>query len=107
LTHGPLRGKVLVAGGFDGKECVDAAQLFEPSSLTWSATGALRQGRNFATATELEDGTGRVLICGGYDEHLGTLASAEIYEPAGPEGAPAFRSVTARMTSPRELFTAT
>src|SRR5438477_6146450 len=39
LTHGPLRGKVLVAGGFDGKECVDAAQLFEPSSLTWSATG--------------------------------------------------------------------
>src|SRR3954453_14886751 len=89
----PLRGKVLVAGGLDGNECVASARLFDPASLTWTTTGSLEQGRNFATATKLDDAAGRVLIAGGYDERLGTLASAEIYDPEKH----AFRTLGARM----------
>src|SRR5213595_1413352 len=60
LSAGPLRGKVLVAGGFDGKECVASAQLFDAGSMAWSATGSLNTGRNFAAATDLQDEAGSV-----------------------------------------------
>ncbi|MBW3624564.1 MAG: hypothetical protein KY468_14250 [Armatimonadetes bacterium] len=106
-------GKILVAGGFDGTTTVASAQLFDPGSLdpatgrpgTFSPTGSLLTGRNFATATLLDNGT--VLIAGGYNEapigSLGSLDTAEIYTPSTGK----FTRLSARMTSPRELFTAT
>jgi hypothetical protein len=94
-------GRVLVAGGFDGAECVRSAQLYDPKSDRFSPTGSLVEGRNFAQAVLLNDGT--VLVAGGFDERRGTLASAEIYDPATGT----FRRPRGSLTSPRELFTAT
>ena len=83
-------GKVLVAGGFyivitiNGESfSLDTAELYDPVSGTWTATGSLATARQEHTATLLPDG--RVLVVGGrdydstsYDEYL---ASAELYDP--------------------------
>ncbi len=73
-------GKVLIAGGRDNAGFPSAtAELYDPSSQTFTATGSMNQARANATATLLGDGT--VLIVGGGD--YGTFsASAEIYNPA-------------------------
>jgi hypothetical protein len=75
-------GRVLVAGGcgaFDLDEnCVKvltSAELYNPATGTWSATGSMVVGRVGHTATRLLDG--RVLVAGG--DSSGT--SAELYEP--------------------------
>ena len=48
-------------------------------SGTWTATGSLATARDDHTATLLPNG--KVLVAGGYDGS-GTLASAELYDPA-------------------------
>src|SRR5436190_7695338 len=58
-------------------------------------------GRNFHTATRLEDG--RVLIAGGYNTQDGTLDSAELYD--SDKGS--FTPAGGPLTVPRELYTAT
>jgi WD40 repeat protein len=68
-------GRVLVVGGStDG-----SAELYDPATGTFSATGGMNSVRWSFTATRLLDG--RVLIVGGSSE-TETLASAEIYDPA-------------------------
>ena len=62
-------GHVLVAGGG-----VDTAQLYDPKSGTFAATGRMTDTPGFGTATLLLDG--RVLIAGGAGN------SAELYDPA-------------------------
>ena len=51
-------GKVLVAGGTDGRTGLPAAfaHLYDPSSGTWTETGALIEGRARHSATLLPDG---------------------------------------------------
>ena len=49
-------------------------------SGTWEETGSLATGRSDHTATLLPDG--QVLVAGGVDSDLLTLASAELYDPA-------------------------
>ncbi len=46
----------------------------------WSTTGSLATGRTMFTTTVLPDG--RVLAAGGYNRMVGTLSSAELYDPA-------------------------
>ena len=75
-------GKVLVAGGinrtqFDTEVLADA-ELYDPASGTWTATGSLAEPRTGHTATLLPNG--KVLVAGGYGES-GLLASAELYDP--------------------------
>src|SRR5262249_26036910 len=72
-------GKVLVAGGgfFDGP--LASAELYDPASGTWTATGSLITGRTNQPATLLP--TGEVLVAGG-DDIQGALVSAELYDPA-------------------------
>src|SRR4051794_6845845 len=85
-------GKVLVAGGAGAAINLDpssagqsssapiaTAELYDPGSGTFSATGSLSTGRSFHTATLLQNG--RVLIAGGSDATNASLASAEIYDP--------------------------
>jgi Kelch motif/Galactose oxidase, central domain len=76
-------GKVLVAGGTDIGSPVDplkTAELYDPSTGTFSATGSMATGRAFATATLLP--TGKVLVAGGVISSNGTLGkSAELYDP--------------------------
>jgi hypothetical protein len=67
---------VLVPGGYSGGE-LDSAELYDPGSGTWSATGSLAEARAGNTATLLPDG--RVLVAGGNESGV-LLASAELYD---------------------------
>ena len=82
-----LDGKVLVAGdsGYvlaDGGYVQVSAELYDPGSGSWSATGKMIEARTYGhTATLLPDG--RVLVAGGSDGSRGlVLASTELYDPA-------------------------
>ena len=75
-------GKVLVAGGDDC--CTGAmvgtlasAELYDPVTGTWTATGSMTVGRGGHTATLLPDG--KVLVAGGGKPF--PVASAELYDP--------------------------
>jgi hypothetical protein len=74
-------GKVLVAGGRSERTAGElaSAELFDPGSGTWTATGAMIEARyDGYTATLLRDG--KVLVAGGWAGHA--LASAELYDPS-------------------------
>jgi len=82
-------GKVLIAGGGvsnqqDGSEAdltLSSAELYDPDTGTFSATGALTTPRVSHTATLLNNGT--VLIAGGAQLPADIfLASAELYDPS-------------------------
>jgi deoxycytidylate deaminase len=79
-------GKVLVAGGIAGFNDVAIAELYDPASGTWTATGSLNHARRSHTATLLPDG--KVLVAGGFFDQPGTIlggnaiSSAELYDPA-------------------------
>jgi Tol biopolymer transport system component len=92
-------GRVLVAGG-----CTTAAQLYDPTTGTFSPTGSLAPVRASATATLLRDG--RVLFAGGYTcapgSQDGMWASAELYDPTTGTFGP-----TGSMAAPRSQHTAT
>ena len=66
-------GTVLIAGGETNNRALAEAEIFDPSTGKFSATGSMREARAAHTATLLPDG--RVLICGGGP------ASAETYNP--------------------------
>jgi hypothetical protein len=87
-------GRVLVAGGCN-PSCdspTAEAELYDPASGTWSATGSMMTPRATATATRLPDG--KVLVAGGRN---GTaVSSAELYDPASGTWAP-----TGSMSTPR------
>lgn len=82
-------GKVLVTGGRaycnDGI-CVDtpSAQLYDPATGTWAATGPLHNARERHTATLLTNGD--VLVAGGINvsgvSGFATPKTAELYNPA-------------------------
>lgn len=81
-------GKVLVAGGTGGSFTyagfTRGAELFDPATGTFTATGDMSTPRLYASATLLANG--KVLVAGGslttWQGWFGTLASAEIYDPA-------------------------
>ncbi|MEO8675342.1 MAG: kelch repeat-containing protein [Casimicrobiaceae bacterium] len=97
LTNGTIwhsatllpNGKVLVAGGnaggVGGDTILGFAEVFDPASGTWSATGSLETARFRHTATLLP--TGEILVVGGTNERdhypklkYENLNSAEIYD---------------------------
>lgn len=83
-------GRVLVVGGVGLNdqgwgEYLASAELFDPETNTFQATGAMTAGRDGnATITALADG--RVLLTGGISQDADgqniALASAEVYDPA-------------------------
>jgi hypothetical protein len=66
-------GKVLVAGG-DNSNADLSAELYDPSTGTWTKTASMSTTRVGHTATLLQNG--EVLVAGG-----SLLASAELYNP--------------------------
>ncbi len=74
-------GKVLIAGGSadsSGISALASAELYDPTTNSWSSAGTLNMGRSSPTATLLPNG--KVLVAGGRDGVA--LASAELYDPA-------------------------
>jgi hypothetical protein len=77
-------GKVLVAGGDDASDArarpVRTAELYDPTTARWTATGSLHVGRD--TSSRLVTlSRGRVLVVGGTDGITG-LPYAEVYDHA-------------------------
>lgn len=70
-------GKVLAVAGFGVGGYRASAELYDPGSGTWTATGGLATARYFHTATLLPNG--KVLVTGGY--RSGYISSSEIYSP--------------------------
>lgn len=75
-------GRVLLVGGVisgaDRSAVSGAAQLYDPTDGSWTATGSLHEGRAGHTATLLLDGS--VLVAGGYAMN-DSPTSAELYDP--------------------------
>jgi hypothetical protein len=92
---------VLVAGGTtDGTAVVSTADLYDPATNTWRATGAMTTARRGHTATLLSNG--KVLVTGGTDGTT-VLKSAEIYDPSTGQ----WTATTGTMRFTRRWHTAT
>jgi len=76
-----LNGEVLAASGSGCGDngMVASAELFDPGSGAWTATGRLIQPRYLHAASSLLDG--RVPLTGGQVRGGEALASAELYDP--------------------------
>jgi N-acetylneuraminic acid mutarotase len=80
-------GRVLVVGGnaFVNNSFVifSSAELYNPSTGTWTKTSSMSAAREIHTATLLPNG--QTLVAGGYGptgNFNGSLSSAELYDPA-------------------------
>jgi N-acetylneuraminic acid mutarotase len=98
--------KVLVAGGctsYNANGCIavtTAAELYNPATGTWTATGAMRAARMAMTGTVLLNG--KALIAGGQTAASDALGSSELYNPATGTF-----TLTGRLITPRSGHTAT
>jgi len=72
-------GRVLIAGGGSGTAQVTAAEIYDPASGAFTATGSLTTARMQHTATFLN--SGKVLVCGGVDSSGNALSSCERFDP--------------------------
>jgi len=78
-------GKILIAGGgaddmFDGSKPTANADLYDPATGMFTATGSMKAVRTGAVAALL--GNGKVLVAGGIGaDEVTRLASAELYDP--------------------------
>ena len=76
-------GRVLVAGGLNSacgtyRDCA-SAELYDPATGAFSATGSMAHSRGNHTASLLPDG--RVLVAGG-NHYIASIEQAELYDPA-------------------------
>lgn len=97
-------GRVLLTGGCAQSGCATAtaiAEIYDPTSDTFTQAGAMSQVRTFHGATLL--GSGKVLITGGYtNTGSGYSGVAEVFDPANGQFTP-----TSNMLFSRSEHTAT
>ncbi|CAF1561813.1 unnamed protein product [Adineta steineri] len=74
-------GKVLVTGGGgssgSGTGSLYSAELYDPSTGTWTTTGNITNARYYHTSSVLSNG--KVIITGGSNSNANALNSAELY----------------------------
>ena len=72
----------MTGGNGDGTYHLAQAELYDPLTGSWTATGPLDEGRRGHTATLLADGT--VLVVGGWSNTSEVVpsATAELYDPS-------------------------
>ena len=80
-----LDGRILVAGGDNATGGLASADLYDPATSTWSATGSMNVPRSnyISQAVVLKDG--RVLVASGccdLDSGPAATGTAELYDPA-------------------------
>jgi hypothetical protein len=98
-------GTVLVAGGVFGDDAgpccgpLSSAELFDPSTGSWTATGSMVELVGGGSATLLPDG--RVLVAGEINGRLSGTSPAELYDPANGTW-----TATGSMTELRVAFSA-
>lgn len=96
-------GKVLVVGGLigcnPGCQTTNTAEIYDPSTGTWSATGSPSLPRGNHIAVRLADG--KVLVAGGYSAPGVVLAGAELFDPDTGTWSP-----TGALGSARQFHTA-
>ena len=79
-------GRVLVVGGIssgsaNGGYDTRLAEIYDPSTNTWSLSGSTANGRTEHTATLLANG--KVLVAGGENANICTNdVTSELYDPA-------------------------
>ncbi len=81
---------------------MSSAELYDPATGTWAATGGLGTTRAFHTATLLP--SGQVLVAGGTNDGLNGLSSAELYDPATGTWTATGSLATARSTHTATLL---
>jgi len=96
-------GQVLIAGGENSAGSLNSAELYNPATDAFTATGSLGTARYGAAAALLA--SGKVLIVGGTGSS-GALMSAELFDPTGNSNAGAF-STTGSLGTARTGATAT
>ncbi len=72
-------GRVLIAGGRDTNGAMKFAEIYDPTTDTWTRTGDMKIARGDHRATLLRNG--KVLVTGGVDGGGSVLDSAEVYDP--------------------------
>ncbi len=85
-------GKVLIAGGMNDTD--GHAELYEPATQTFVATGPMTGPRVNHTATLLANG--KVLICGGEPASGDSQSTAELYDPTTGKFVATGRMIKAR-----------
>jgi len=98
-------GKVLIVGGYAGDGYVIAqtpptAELYDPTTGSFTPTGNMAIGSEGLTATLLMNG--QVLVAGGQNGFLGYLSVVELYDPVSQTFAPA-----GSLGTPRSFHTTT
>jgi hypothetical protein len=89
---------VLIAGGHNGSGTLPTAEVFNPSTNSFSPAGSMTGAREEACAVLLKDG--RVLIAGGFiSGGGGALDTAELFTPTTNTFAPT-GSMTAKRDAP-------